>query len=66
MAYVLKLTDPEYTNFGYCVNGCIPCSGSKGFFLEDSVFETEQKAKDYIKVLLDSGWYTGRILQGAY
>lgn len=57
MAYVLKLTDPEYSSFGYCVNGCIPCNGNRGFFLEDSVFETEQKAKNYIKVLLDSGWY---------
>lgn len=66
MAYVLKLTDPEYTDFGYCVNGCIPCGGSKGFFLEDSVFKTEQKAKDYIKVLLDSGWYRPDITEANF
>lgn len=66
MAYVLKLTDPEYSGFGYCVNGCIPCSGSKGFFLEDSVFDTEQEAKDYIKVLLDSGWYRPDITEANF
>ena len=57
MAYVLKLTDPEYSGFVYVGKGSILGHGSYGWFLEDSVFETAGEAADHIQVCLDSGWY---------
>lgn len=57
MAYVLKLTDPEYSGFVYIGKGSILSHGSYGWFLEDSVFETEDEAKDHIQTCLESGWY---------
>ena len=57
MAYVLKLTDHEYSGFAYVGKGSILSHGSYGWFLEDSVFETASEAADHVKVCLDSGWY---------
>lgn len=57
MSYVLKLTDPEYSGFVYIGKGSILSHGSYGWFLEDSVFETEDEAKDHIHTCLESGWY---------
>lgn len=55
--YVLKLTDPEYSESVYIGNGSILSHGKHGWFLEDSVFETAGEAADHIQVCLDSGWY---------
>ena len=58
MAYVLKLTDPEYpSSFLYIGKGSILGHGSYGWFLEDSVFETEDEAKEHVQTCLESGWY---------
>ena len=57
MAYVLKLTDPEYSDFVYVGKGSILSHGSYGWFIEDSVFETEDEAKAHIQTCLESGWY---------
>ena len=54
--YVLKLTDPEYSGFVYVGKGSILSHGSYGWFLEDSVFETEDEAKAHIQTCLESGW----------
>lgn len=55
--YVLKLTDPEYSGFGYVDKGSIFSVGSIGWFLWGSVFETKEEAKAHIQTCLDSGWY---------
>lgn len=57
MAYVLKLTDPQYSGFTYISKGSILSHGRHGYFLEDSVFETAGEAADHIQTCLDSGWY---------
>lgn len=57
MAYVLKLTDHEYSGFVYIGKGSILSNGSYGWFLEDSVFKTEDEAKEHIQTCLESGWY---------
>jgi hypothetical protein len=57
MAYVLKLTDLQYSSFTYITKGSILAHGRHGFFLEDSVFETAGEAVDHIQTRLDSGWY---------
>lgn len=57
MAYVLKLTDYEYSSPVYIGKGSILSHGSYGWFLEDAVFETEDEAKAHIQTCLESGWY---------
>lgn len=57
MACVLKLTDHEYSGFVYIGKGSILSHGSYGWFLKDSVFETEDEAKAHIQTCLESGWY---------
>lgn len=57
MKCVIKLTDPEYSGYAYCIKDCIPAFGSREFFSADCVFENEQEAKEHIKTMLNSGWY---------
>lgn len=66
MTYVLKLTDPEYSGFVYIGKGSILSHGSYGWFLEDSVFETEDEAKDHIQTCLESGWYRQDITEANF
>ena len=66
MAYVLKLTDPEYSGFVYIGNGSILSHGSYGWFLEDSVFETKEEAKAHIQTCLESGWYRQDITEANF
>lgn len=66
MAYVLKLTDPEYSGFVYVGKGSILSHGSYGWFLEDSVFETEAKAKGHIQTCLESSWYRTDITEANF
>ncbi len=55
--YVLKLTDPQFSKYIYCIKDCIPPFNSHEFFSPDAVFDTEQEALDHLKVMLASGWY---------
>lgn len=57
MKCVIKLTDPQYSGYSYCIKDCIPSFGSHEFFSPDAVFDTEQEAKEHIKTMLNSGWY---------
>lgn len=66
MAYVLKLTDPEYSGFVYVGKGSILSHGSYGWFLEDSVFETEDEAKTHIQTCLESDWYRPDITEANF
>lgn len=66
MTYVLKLTDPEYSGFVYIGKGSILSHGSYGWFLEDSVFETEDEAKGHIQTCLESGWYRQDITEANF
>lgn len=60
MAYVLKLTDPEYS-WGYCVKDLPHCNGQMGWFSKHEVFDTEQEALDYVSVLCGNGWFRPEI-----
>ena len=58
MKYVIKLTDPQYSDtHNYCIKDCIPAFGKNEFFSEDAVFDTVDEAQDHIEVMLASGWY---------
>ena len=57
MKYVIKLTDPKYSEYIYCIKDCIPPFNKHEFFSEDCCFNTEREAKDHIKTMLASGWY---------
>lgn len=61
MAYVLKLTDPEYSSFIYISKGSILGDGKHGWFLEDCVFKTVAEAEEHIQTCLNSGWYRDNI-----
>ena len=63
MAYVLKLTDPEYSSFIYISKGSILGDGKHGWFLEDYVFETVAEAEEHIQTCLNSGWYRDDITE---
>ena len=54
---VIRLTDPQYSSYSYCIKDCIPAFGSHEFFSPDAVFDTEQEAKAHIETMLNSGWY---------
>ena len=64
--YVLKLTDNLYNSWGYCINGVIETMGKHGFFLEASVFNTHEEAKQYIQYLLSTGWYRPDITESSF
>ena len=64
--YVLKLTDPQFSRYIYCIKDCIPPFGSSEFFSPDSVFDTEQEARDHLKVMLESGWYRPDITEANF
>lgn len=64
--YVLKLTDPQFSGYIYCIKDCIPPFGSSEFFSPDSVFDTEQEARDHLKVMLESGWYRPDITEANF
>lgn len=66
MGYVLRLTDHEYSGFVYVGKGSILSHGSYGWFLEDSVFETEDEAKVHIQTCLESGWYRTDITEANF
>ena len=58
MKYVIKLTDPQYSDsHNYCIKDCIPAFGKNEFFSEDAVFDTVEEAEDHIEAMLASGWY---------
>lgn len=66
MAYVLKLTDPEYSSFIYIGKGSILGDGKYGWFLEDCVFETVAEAEGHIQTCLNSGWYRDDITEDCF
>lgn len=66
MKYVIKLTDPEYSHYSYCIKDCIPAFGSQEFFSEDCVFDTEQEAREHIQTMLASGWYRPNITEANF
>lgn len=55
--YVLKLTDQEYSGFGYITKGSIHVGGPHGWFLKEHTFDTEEEAEQHITTCLASGWY---------
>lgn len=57
MKYIIKLTDPQYDHYNYCIKDCIPAFGSQEFFSPDAVFDTAEEAEEHITTMLDSGWY---------
>ena len=61
MKYVIKLTDPQYSGYTYCIKDCIPAFGSNEFFSEDEVFDTVEEAEEHITTMLNSGWYRSDI-----
>ena len=66
MKYVIKLTDPNYSDYIYCIKDCIIPFGSQEFFSSDCVFDTAQEAKEHIKVMLNSGWYRTDITEANF
>lgn len=66
MGYVLKLTDPQYLDFIYISKGSVLGSGKHGWFLSDSVFETEYAADAHIQNCLESGWYRTNITEANF
>lgn len=64
--YIIKLTDPEYSEYAYCIKDCIPAFGPQEFFTSDCVFDTEQEAKAHIKTMLTSGWYRPDITEANF
>lgn len=66
MAYVLKLTDPEYHDFIYISKGSILGNGKRGWFLPNYVFETEAEAKDHIQTCLEIDWYRTDITEANF
>ena len=58
MKYVIKLTDPQYSDkHNYCIKDCIPAFGKNEFFSEDCCFDTVHEAEEHIQTMLASGWY---------
>ena len=57
--YVLKLTDPEYSNpgWGYVTKGSVICGGTKEWFLKEYTLDTVEEANQHITTCLTSGWY---------
>lgn len=66
MKYVIKLTDPEYSDYVYCIKDCIPAFGPQEFFSNDCVFDTKQEARDHIKAMLASGWYRSDVTEANF
>lgn len=66
MKYVIKLTDPEYSDYVYCIKDCIPAFGPQEFFSNDCVFDTELEARDHIKAMLASGWYRSDVTEANF
>ena len=66
MKYIIKLIDPEYSEYIYCIKACIPPFGRHEFFSTDCVFDTEQEAEEHIKVMLSSGWYRPDITEANF
>lgn len=64
--YVLKLTDPHFSKYIYCIKDCIPPFDSKEFFSPDAVFDTEKEALAHLKVMLASGWYRPDITEANF
>ena len=55
--YVLKLTDPHFSKYIYCVKGVIPPYDSSEYFTEECCFDTPEEAMAHLKIMLKSGWY---------
>lgn len=66
MSYVLKLTDQKFDDFIYILKGSILGHGKHGWFLPDSVFDTEDEAKTHIQTCLQSGWYRTDITEADF
>lgn len=64
--YVLKLTDPQFSGYIYCIKDCIPPFGSHEFFSEDCCFDTPEEAKEHLKTMLESGWYRPDITEANF
>lgn len=64
--YVLKLTDPQFSGYIYCIKDCIPPFGSHEFFSPDSVFDTKEEALAHLQVMLKSGWYRPDITEANF
>ena len=61
MKCVIKLTDPEYSGYVYCIKDCIQAFGPQEFFSNDCVFDTVEEAEEHISTMLNSGWYRSDI-----
>lgn len=64
--YVIKLTDPQFSGYIYCIKDCIPPFNSHEFFSEDCCFDTKEDALDHLKVMLASGWYRHDITEANF
>lgn len=64
--YVLKLTDPQFSGYIYCIKDCIPPFTSHEFFSPDDVFDTVEEAEEHIQVMLTSGWYRHGITEANF
>ena len=64
--YIIKLTDPEYSDYIYCIKDCIPPFGPQEFFSNDSVFDTIQEAEEHITAMLHSDWYRSDITRSNF
>ncbi len=66
MGYVLKLTDPQYSDFIYISKGSVLGGGKHGWFLPKYVLETETEAREHIQTCLASGWYRADITEANF
>lgn len=64
--YILKLIDHMYNSWSYCYNGLLHPMGKQGFFLEESLFNTPEEAKQHIQWMLNSGWYRHDVTESSF
>lgn len=50
--YIIKIYDPLHNCYGYCVKGVLIPMGKIGWFYDDSVFDSKNKAKRHIQKML--------------
>lgn len=53
-------------SWGYCVKDCIHLFGATDLFTEDSVFNSEEEARQHIQTMLNSGLYREDITENNF
>lgn len=64
--FILKCIDRKENDWGYIQKGAITCSGKYGWFYGDSVFYTQEEAKQHIKTVLNSGYFRKDIVENDF